>query len=166
MAPSAPAGDGSLRSRSLRTPRRRLVLDRAARWVVSAGGLAIIVAILGILVFILVEVKPLLSRPEVKLARRLDVPGFRLGAVVVDEHRKQAVALAEDGRVVVVDVKGRKIVQTVDALTPGPSPSSPIGANSKVGEGLAPSRAGGGAGGENRTFRPHGRGQAPPLHSS
>jgi len=103
-------------NKSLRTPRRRLILDRAARWVVSAGGLAIIVAILGILFFILAEVRPLLSTPDVKVARRLDVPGAKLGAVVSDEHRAQAVALAEDGRVLVVRAGDGKILATTDAL--------------------------------------------------
>ncbi|HEX3531044.1 MAG TPA: hypothetical protein VH988_28615, partial [Thermoanaerobaculia bacterium] len=124
MAPPDPV------NKSLRTPRRRLILDRAARWVVSAGGLAIIVAILGILFFILAEVWPLLATPDVKVARRLDVPGARLGAVVSDEHRAQAVALAEDGRVLVVRAGDGKILATTDALagalTPGPSPGSPL----------------------------------------
>jgi len=117
-------------NKSLRTPRRRLILDRAARWVVSAGGLAIIVAILGILFFILAEVWPMLATPDVKVARRLDVPGAKLGAVVSDEHRAQAVALAEDGRVLVVRASDGKILATTDALagalTPGPSPGSPL----------------------------------------
>jgi phosphate transport system permease protein len=123
--------DPSARSsglRSVRTPRRRLVLDRVARWVVSAGGLAIIVAILGILVFILVEVWPLLARPRVDVARRLDVPGAQLGAVLADEHRSTVAGLTPGGRVVVVNVKDGKVLQSVDvlgALTPGPSPSSP-----------------------------------------
>jgi len=124
MAPPDPV------NKSLRTPRRRLILDRAARWVVSAGGLAIIVAILGILFFILAEVWPLLATPDVKVARRLDIPGAKLGAVVSDEHRAQAVALAEDGRVLVVRAGDGKILATTDALagalTPGPSPGSPL----------------------------------------
>ena len=41
------------------------------------------------------------------------------------------------------------------------SPSAPIGNNPKVGEGLAPSRVGGGAGGENRTFPPAREGASP-----
>jgi phosphate transport system permease protein len=124
MAPPDSSAGSSLRSRSLRTPRRRLVLDRVARWVVSAGGLAIIVAILGILIFILAEVWPLLSVPGVKLARCLDVPGAKLGAVVSDEHRAQAAALAEDGRVLVVRAGDGKILSTLDTLAAPSAPAS------------------------------------------
>jgi len=48
-----------------RTSPRRLFLDKAARWVVTAGGLAIIASILGILFFIVHEVAPLMHRATV-----------------------------------------------------------------------------------------------------
>jgi phosphate transport system permease protein len=78
--------------------------------------LAIIVAILGILVFIVAEVRPLLSTPKVTVARRLDVPGARLGAVLTDEHRAAVAALSEDGRVLVLDPASGKTLQSVDVL--------------------------------------------------
>jgi phosphate transport system permease protein len=95
------------------------VLDRAARWVVSAGGLAIIAAILGILIFIVAEVRPLLVTPRVAVARTLGVPDARLGAVLADEHRAVVAALAADGRVLVLDARSGKVLQTVDALATG-----------------------------------------------
>ncbi len=45
---------------------RRRLADAAARWVVTAGGLATIVSIVGILVFICFEVYPLLRPPRVE----------------------------------------------------------------------------------------------------
>ena len=76
------------------TPRRRLIVDRVARWVVSAGGLAVVVAILGILVFIAAEIWPLLTRSQLTEVRELPVAppaggpaGGNIGAVVADEHR-------------------------------------------------------------------------------
>src|SRR3954451_19212404 len=77
-----------LRNRSRETPRRRLVADRAARWVVSAGGIAIIASILGILIFILIEVAPMTFPAKVTLVRQVAVPGAsRIGALLADEHR-------------------------------------------------------------------------------
>src|SRR5947199_10486714 len=81
-----------LRNRSRETPRRRLVADRAARWVVSAGGIAIIASILGILIFILIEVAPMTFPAKVAPVRRVAVPGAgpgagRIGALLADEHR-------------------------------------------------------------------------------
>jgi len=127
MAISSPAGPP--RDRSLQTPRRRLILDRLARWIVSAGGLAIIVAILGILVFILLEVWPLLRSPRVTVARRLEVPlaapGAQIGAVLSDEHRAALAALTTDGRVLTVDPDSGKVLKSDDVLGAGlPQPSA------------------------------------------
>ena len=58
--PMAVAGKAP-RVRAQRTSRRRLLTDRVARWVVSAGGIAIIASVLGILAFIVLEVLPLAS---------------------------------------------------------------------------------------------------------
>ncbi len=78
------------------TSRRRLFIDRSARWVVTAGGLSIIASILGILLFILLEVAPLLSAARVTPGRTVELPAAALG-VVEDEHRTHAAVLGEDG---------------------------------------------------------------------
>jgi phosphate transport system permease protein len=108
--------DPRRRERLRETPRRRLVADRAARWVVSAGGLGIIVAILGILVFILAEVLPLFARPRVETVRRLAVPGADFGALLSDEHRSHVAALGADGRLRVVRLRDGQVVAALDVL--------------------------------------------------
>jgi phosphate transport system permease protein len=104
------------------TPRRRLVFDRVARWVVSAGGLAVVVAILGILVFIAAEIWPLLTRPEVTARKEIPVPtGSGLaGAVLADEHRALVAVLSAAGKVTVVRAKNGEVVKTTDLL-PNPA---------------------------------------------
>jgi phosphate transport system permease protein len=106
--PAEPAGPNE----PARTSRRRLATDRFARWAVVAGGLAIIAGILGILVFILLEVWPLFTAPRVEAASVFDVDGFTLrsspaerakeGAVVADEYRSHAAVLSVDGTLRVV----------------------------------------------------------------
>jgi phosphate transport system permease protein len=78
---------------------RRLFLDRAARIVVGAGGLAIIASVLGILVFILHEVGPLASRARVRTETTRETPSPAV-ALLTDEHREIVVTLDGDGRVV------------------------------------------------------------------
>jgi phosphate transport system permease protein len=80
------------------TAPRRLFLDRAARIVVAAGGLAIIASILGILVFILHEVGPLAARARVRVetTRETEAPAI---AALTDEHREIVATLDERGRV-------------------------------------------------------------------
>jgi hypothetical protein len=99
-----PAASSSPRQRflaSAATSRRRLATDRAAHWVVTLGGLAIIASILGILVFILVEVLPLVRPARVETERRLAIPGTH-SALMVDEHRTHVAAAGADGAISVV----------------------------------------------------------------
>jgi phosphate transport system permease protein len=106
-APPVPAGEPEPRRRSPRatTSRKRLWTDKAARWTVTAGGFAIIASILGILLFILVEVLPLTSGARVEPGRELPLRGGVPGAVVADEHRSHVAVLSHDGRVRVTDLE-------------------------------------------------------------
>ena len=81
-------------------------IDRAAVFIITAGGLAVVVGVLGILLFIGAEAIPLFrsarvgSTPAAKLAGSppsLD-PAFR--AVGVDEYRRYVFTVETDGRVV------------------------------------------------------------------
>jgi phosphate transport system permease protein len=97
--PNTPAtvASAAARLRDATTPRRRLLADRIATWVVSAGGLAIILSILGILVFILAEVWPLTRAAEVRPVTKLPLAG-ELAAITVDEHRSWAIGIDTAGR--------------------------------------------------------------------
>ncbi len=79
------------------TARKRLLQNRAARWVVTVGGLAIIASILGIMVFISVEVLPLLGGAEVEVHSSVDLDGhLEVGSIIADEYRERALILAPD----------------------------------------------------------------------
>src|SRR5258708_1784429 len=96
--------------RSRQTPKRRLLADRAARWIVSAGGIAIIASILGILIFIVVEVSPLLFSARVDAARKVAVPGAGVvEAVLSDDYRTHVATLDEHGTVRVVRLSDGKV---------------------------------------------------------
>ncbi|HBL28762.1 MAG TPA: ABC transporter permease [Acidobacteria bacterium] len=83
---------------------------------VSAGGLAIIVSILGILVFILVEVAPLLTAARVTVDRKIPLAGAAPGALLSDEHRTHVAALGAEGRVRVIRLSDGQTVATRDLL--------------------------------------------------
>jgi phosphate transport system permease protein len=99
------------------TPRRRLLADRAARWIVSAGGIAIIAGILGILIFILLEVWPLTRESRVLAVRWLALPAAgKVGAVLADEHRTHAGLLDETGVARVVRLEDGRVVYSANVL--------------------------------------------------
>ncbi len=145
-APTGPAAGSKLRlSRSNQTPKRRLIADRAARWIVSAGGLLIIASILGILAFILVEVMPLTYAAEVTPARKVVLPDSgRIGALIADEHRTHVATLDDRGQVRVVRMNDGKVIYAAHLLSIA-SPDVPAETDSGVGAGLVPAQEGAGS---------------------
>jgi phosphate transport system permease protein len=79
----------------------RPLIDRFARVVITVGGLATILSILGIFFFLFREVTPLFSAPTAKLTQRLIVPSSLTEEgpvqVGVDEHREIAQILTSGG---------------------------------------------------------------------
>jgi phosphate transport system permease protein len=110
-------------SRREKTPRSRLLADRVAKWVVSAGGLAIIVSILGILLFILAEVWPLMVKPHIARGSEFTLPGAPIGAVLTDEHRSHAAALAADGQLRILRLRDKQVVAS-RTVVPEPLPTA------------------------------------------
>lgn len=88
--PVGAAERGLTRSPGLR---RRLLADAAARWVVTAGGLATIAAILAILTFIGIEVVPLWRAARVELASQFRL-ARELRLPALDASRSVLVGLA------------------------------------------------------------------------
>lgn len=81
-----------------RTSPLRKRIDQLGRWIVSVGGLLVIASVLGILLFIFAEVRPLLSGARVTV-NPIEKPSFPTASVVTgDEYRTVAVALSSDGR--------------------------------------------------------------------
>src|SRR3982751_63188 len=101
------------------TSKRRLIADRAARWIVSAGGIAIIASILGILIFIVVEVFPLLLPARVDTVRKVAVPGAgAIQAVLSDDYRTHVATLDDRGVVRVERLSDGKMVYTANLPAP------------------------------------------------
>jgi phosphate transport system permease protein len=93
-----------------RTSPRRLFADKAARWIVSAGGLAIIASILGILFFIVHEVLPLFRGTRVTTESVHAIPGGAALAVLTDEYRELVAAIDVDGHVRVARIATGEVV--------------------------------------------------------
>lgn len=95
----------------------RPLIDRFARVVITVGGLATILSILGIFFFLFREVTPLFSAPTAKLTQRLIVPSSLTAEgpvqLAVDEHREIAQILTSGG------------VQFIDLTSGQPIPIEP-----------------------------------------
>lgn len=95
----APAASGP--ARPAVPPTKRLVQrrrnDRLARWVVVAGGLAIIASVLGIFLFLLAQVFPLLRGARVTPGGSTPIAAARPLAVLSDEAATHLATLGDDG---------------------------------------------------------------------
>jgi len=92
-----------------RTAVRRLFVDRAARWVVTGGGMAIIASILGILVFILLEVLPLTRPARIAVGATLAVHQD-VQALTVDEYQTHAALLEPGGVLQIIRLADGEVV--------------------------------------------------------
>lgn len=118
------------------TSRRRLLADKSAHWFVAAGGFAIIASILGILVFILIEVAPLTRPAEIAVGKTLPLPAKAAG-LIVDEHQTHAVKLAADGQVKVVRLDDGTVVAERSLLQDLPA-SGPLATSPEIVGALVP----------------------------
>jgi phosphate transport system permease protein len=79
--------------------RRKRLIDKAARWVVVAGGTAIIVWLAAIFIFIAIEVYPLFGKPEIGEVFSFKIDGdFRPLAIGMDEYHESSYIIGDDGR--------------------------------------------------------------------
>jgi len=124
--PSRPVRSAADRERNRATPKKRLLADRAARWVVSAGGIGIIASILGILLFIVLEVAPLTFHARVDAGRKVTVASAgKIEAILSDDYRTHVSTLDDRGTVRVVRMSDGKVVYASEVLGPpaaGPPP--------------------------------------------
>ena len=97
------------RSAAARTAGRRLFVDRSARWVVTGGGMAIIASILGILLFILLEVLPLTRPARIEVGATVKVHD-EVQALTVDEYQTHAALLAPGGLIQIVRLADGEVV--------------------------------------------------------
>ncbi|HMN94946.1 MAG TPA: ABC transporter permease subunit [Phycisphaerales bacterium] len=106
-ATPAPAGARVATRRSV------LLLDRAMSLIIRLGGIGIIVAVLGIFVFILWQILPLFRGAAVELASSGRAPpGARL--MLVDEWSERPGFLGADGTLTFIDLVGDAPAESID----------------------------------------------------
>ena len=93
---------------------RAVFFDKLARVVINLGGVGIIIAVLGILLFILLEALPLFysaSGEEVFDHKKTQSNGVLLAGI--DEYQEMAYAITDSGNVDFIDIMGKRLMMQV-----------------------------------------------------
>jgi phosphate transport system permease protein len=120
---AAAGGPAARRPREKKARRTVLLADRIADRVITVGGILVIVAVLGILVFLVKETLPLFRSGQMTGERRYTLPeaaGHTLG-LGLDEYKTLAYALSADGRLQVFHARSGRLL-TSGLLDLGPAP--------------------------------------------
>ena len=90
-----------------RVARATLLVDRFMNQFIKIGGVAVILAVFAIFVFILVQILPLFRRAEVTELKTVALEPGRYHILGIDEWAELPFVVQEDGDVLFVDVTGR-----------------------------------------------------------
>jgi len=97
----------SRQRRSMKTPRSVLIADKTADWVIRIGGLSVILAVFGIMVFLAQAVVPLFTggQLEGQTKAALQSGGHKTLTDFLDEYRTLSVAVDDTGAVSAFHIK-------------------------------------------------------------
>ncbi|MCC6913314.1 MAG: ABC transporter permease subunit [Rhodospirillaceae bacterium] len=86
--------------RSMKTARSVIVIDKAADWIIRIGGIGVIVAVFGIMVFLAQVVVPLFTGASVESSSSAKIaPGPRALMEVIDEYKVLSTSVDATGKV-------------------------------------------------------------------
>jgi len=91
----------------MKTPRGVLIADKTADWVIRIGGMAVILAVFGIMIFLAQVVVPLFTGGQVEGQTKVSLQsgGHKTLTDVIDEYRTLSVAIDDAGAVSAFHIK-------------------------------------------------------------
>ncbi|MBM3224499.1 MAG: hypothetical protein FJZ47_11955, partial [Candidatus Tectomicrobia bacterium] len=95
-------------------PRSTVFIDRCMTYFITIGGIAVVVAVLGIFVFILSQILPLFRGAHIQPLTSVPLPHQPYVLFGVDEWTELPFVITADGTLTFVDLQGKQGVQTPD----------------------------------------------------
>ncbi len=90
---------------------KRRVIDKAALWGISFGGVAVIIVILTLFIFIFMEVLPLLRGARVLHESTCSLSSGKVVSIGIDEYQEIAYAVYDDGNVDFISLPSGKLIK-------------------------------------------------------
>jgi phosphate transport system permease protein len=102
--------------RSMKTPRSVLIADKTADWVIRVGGLAVIAAVFGIMLFLAQVVVPLFTGGKLESSSKVAMPtgAHKTLTDFIDEYRTISVAVDDIGEVSAFHIKTGTPIEAPD----------------------------------------------------
>lgn len=107
------------RARQRKTSRKVLLQDRAARLLISVGGIGTIFAVLGVCVFLVWVVAPLFLPAKIDNLDAFDSSGEKMLHLAIDEYGLLSWILRPSGRIDVIRLDNGGLRETVELLPDG-----------------------------------------------
>ena len=90
------------------TARSTLLIDRSMTWFITIGGLGVIIAVLGIFVFILSQILPLFQGASIRPLRTVSTGVSGARVLGVDEWTALPMLVGNDGALTFIDLEGER----------------------------------------------------------
>lgn len=114
MTHSAPTVPTSATPQRFETTRSTYIIDTLMTYIITIGGIGVIVAVLGIFVFILSQILPLFQGARVEALQQMPLPPETYAVLGADEWAEYPLLVTQQGKMLFLDMAGERGLQSVD----------------------------------------------------
>ncbi len=114
MARTASEAPASTNVQRFEANRSTYVVDKAMTYIITVGGIGVIIAVLGIFVFILSQILPLFQGAQVETLQQTPLPSATYAVLGVDEWAEYPLLVTDQGQMSFLDLVGERGLASVD----------------------------------------------------
>ncbi len=114
MAYSATEEPASVTSQRFETTKSTYIVDTAMTYIITVGGIGVIVAVLGIFVFILSQILPLFQGARIEALQQVSLPPATYAVLGSDEWAEYPFFVTEQGQMSFLDLAGARGLGAID----------------------------------------------------
>lgn len=114
MARTASEAPASATMQRFEMTRSAYVIDKVMTYVIKVGGISVIIAVLGIFVFILSQILPLFQGAHVETLHQVQLPSATYAVLGVDEWAEYPLLVTQQGQMSFVDLAGERGVEPIE----------------------------------------------------
>ena len=114
MAHTATEEPASVTTRRFETTKLTYMIDTAMTHIITVGGIGVIIAVLGIFVFILSQILPLFQQARVEALQQVPLPSATYAVLGADEWAEYPVLVTQQGQMAFLDMAGEGTLTPVE----------------------------------------------------